>query len=239
MEACLKMNQNPLEFILGKPNDESKIGHPPYYRSFHQRRLPNASIKLVYDALLDKYEQLIKSEDFATLYNEVCEFTSKLEAEPECGKKGLQFRQLCCYDLSLRIAYYEITWKRGSLKLLPDSVYLHSGVIKGIEALWSHKGLDEGYIRLKKGKKAVKSKISLSELQAVKNIPPELFDLAPKGMDEAERISKLPMHLENFLCLYHYQLKSLAETLTKEEEAKFNQHVEKFNKRKNKCQNKN
>lgn len=91
--------------------------HPDYKRHPHQWRLSKEILSKAKSALLNLEIELKEAKDFDEIFKLVAAAFGKV---PGVG-------QLAVYDTALRIGNYR--------KLLPQSVYLHAGALKGAKAL--------------------------------------------------------------------------------------------------------
>ncbi len=94
------------------------------------------------------------------------------------------FGELCIYDSSTRLAWHG---KGQRDELMPKKVWLHSGTLKGIEALWSIGKLTGHDYVATEGKRPPKG---------------EDTNIAPESL--SSQFQSLPgYHLENLLCIFH------------------------------------
>lgn len=226
-EACLNMLDSTLELVVGDLNPGKSPDAPPFKRSPHQFCMPNVTIREACREFDRDTENLDASTNFESVYKEICEIEKglpKLSVRNQKSKSTF-FGVLARYDLALRYGYKRMKELEFPLfNLWPDKLHLHAGAYIGAKAFWKYKGLDKKY--LKPGDNGLIT-LSLSTLASIPNFDKRLLDLSPlpqgKPLSESsDRImARNLMHLENFFCIYHINLKELAGTLSSEEREKY------------------
>lgn len=236
-EACLNMLDSTLELVVGDLNPGKSPDSNKFKRSTHQFCMPNATIREACNDFDKNRTVLEAATDFSALYSEVCKIAKNLRKfkVKNSTKESNFFGVLASYDFAVRYGYKRMkALEFPQFKLWPDKLHLHAGAYEGAKAFWEYLGLDKKYLKFDDNGIIA---LSQSTLASIPNFDKRLLDLSPlpqgKPLTESsDRImARNLMHLENFFCIYHINLKEMAGTLSPEKREQF---IKRCNKQNNK-----
>lgn len=153
------------DFICGEANIKDDPKPDKFCKNSHQYRMPYTTVRKAYEKLSDA--GLDHIDNFRDILRKVATI----------GKRIHNFGQLASYDFTQRYCY-----SRG---ILPDVVYLHAGVMEGVNSL-----ISVGYEVKKQKDKEIGCFVELEDL------PVPIRDLGT-------------LHAENFLCIYKHLIAKL------------------------------
>lgn len=234
LEACVSMLNSMLELIVGDINEGKDYCIPPFKRSTHQYCMPRETIMEACKLFYLHEKELAEAADFESLRQTVYNIAERyLPKNVSKRSKKNQFGHLACYDFCMRYGYHRMENSlHPDFNLYPDNVYLQAGALIGAKALWKLYRLDKSLLKPHNDIPGKPIFIPFRDLEGIEGFPKVLLDLSPKTShlhlsDEENEVikMKMPMHLENFLCIYHLHLKCLAGTLTEEEKENHNKKI--------------